>query len=89
MVQGVLYHRSKKLDSDHTKAHCDQFATYIADKIVQICSGLDAAGDACVDDVTLSCACPIYMSTFHLVDPEDMDKIPGQMTRVLILVILG
>lgn len=72
MVWGLLYHSPTDLNSNHTMALCDQFATYFADKIIQICSEVDASVDACPDDVPLVSASLIYMNTFQLVDSKDV-----------------
>lgn len=79
VVQGILHHSSRQLDSDHTKACCNQFAIYFSNKLAQIKTGLDAGVDACSDDVPLPPACPTYIDTFQLMEPEDVDKKLGEV----------
>uniref|UniRef100_A0A803THC7 Reverse transcriptase domain-containing protein n=1 Tax=Anolis carolinensis TaxID=28377 RepID=A0A803THC7_ANOCA len=64
---------------DNLAAHCEAFAQFFTDKVALICSGFDTILTAISKDVARAPACPILMDSFQLVQPEDVDKVLGEV----------
>uniref|UniRef100_A0A803TP95 Reverse transcriptase domain-containing protein n=1 Tax=Anolis carolinensis TaxID=28377 RepID=A0A803TP95_ANOCA len=79
VVRGLLYPVLWDGIPDNSAARCEAFARFFADKVALICSGFDTILTAVSEDVTSAPACPILMDLFQLVQPEDVDKVLGEV----------
>uniref|UniRef100_A0A803SN06 Reverse transcriptase domain-containing protein n=1 Tax=Anolis carolinensis TaxID=28377 RepID=A0A803SN06_ANOCA len=79
VVRGLLNPVAQDGIPDNSAARCEAFARFFADKVALIRSGFDTILTAVSEDVTRAPACPILMDSFQLVQPEDVDKVLGEV----------
>ncbi|KAF7249427.1 Galectin-related protein, partial [Varanus komodoensis] len=80
MVQGLVHPGPRKDPVPPLVAHCDNFAQHFKEKIAQIRHKLDSTSDSdSLGEMLMSPSGHILLDEFHLLRPDDVDKVLGQV----------
>ncbi|KAF7243419.1 RNA-directed DNA polymerase from mobile element jockey [Varanus komodoensis] len=80
VVQGLVHPGPKKDPVPPSTAYCDDFAKHFKEKIAQICHELDSTSNSepSGEELMLPSG-PNLLDEFQLLQPDDMDKVLGQV----------
>ncbi|KAF7246310.1 Tyrosine-protein kinase Yes, partial [Varanus komodoensis] len=80
VVQGLIHPGPKKDLVPPSKACCDDFARHFREKIAQICHELDSTVEPdSTEEMPMTPSSPQLMDEFQLLQPDDVDKVLGQV----------
>lgn len=73
----------------HSSVCCEKNVQHFINKIIWICSDLDAVADAYILDITLTSACSVIMGNFHFMQSKDVNRSFEEVHAFWILALPG